>query len=370
MSWNLRTARRFWLGGAVLTLALGWGLENHAASQSAAPMPAGPTDPKAVKTFQSALEFERKGEKSWALDEFRKAFKQDNGRCWACLGHAYQLAIGIGDYKDAEEIARQWLPLAQSDAERASVHYGLAMSLLDQGILDTRKEKYFTESRDEFQQVLALRPSQALAEFYLGVSLAYLHQDDEARAAFRHFLDHDTSAPQLHDRAARFLERIDLARARMAPAFELTTLDGRHITMDGLAGRVVLIDFWATWCGPCREALPHIRDIVRKYHDQPLVVLSISLDSDEAKWRDFVGKNGMTWLQYRDGGFGGNIAKMFNVTAIPATFSIDADGVLEDQHVGDAGIEGKLKKMMARAVELQEAKPAPPPTGQAPGSGN
>jgi thiol-disulfide isomerase/thioredoxin len=333
-------------------------------------MSGGPTDPKAVKTFQSALELQRRGEKSWALDEFRKAFKQDNGRCWACLSHAYQLAIGIGAYKDAEEIARQWLPLAQSDAEKASVHYGLAMSLLDQGILDTKKEKYFTESHSEFQQALALKPSLSLAQFYLGVSLAYLHQDGEARAAFRHFLNQDTSAPQLHDRAQRFLDRIDLARARMAPAFELTTLDGRHISMDGLAGKVVLIDFWATWCGPCRQALPHIRDIARKYHDQPLVVLSISLDSDDAKWRDFVGKNEMTWLQYRDGGFGGKIAKMFNVTAIPATFSIDADGVLEDQHVGDAGIEGKLKKMMARAVELQNAKPAPPPASQAPGSGN
>jgi peroxiredoxin len=88
-------------------------------------------------------------------------------------------------------------------------------------------------------------------------------------------------------------------------------------------------------------------------------VLSISLDSDEAKWRDFVAKNGMTWSQYRDGGFEGSIAKQFGVTAIPATFSIDADGVIEDQHVGDEGIEGKLKKMIARAVEAASSKSAP-----------
>jgi len=138
-----------------------------------------------------------------------------------------------------------------------------------------------------------------------------------------------------------------------------TTLDGQHISMDSLAGKVVLIDFWATWCGPCRAALPSIQRIARKFEGQPLIVLSISLDSDEDKWKSFVQKNQMTWLQVRDGGFNGAVSKRFGVTAIPATFSIDADGVLEDQHVGEADIEGKLKKMVARATEMNNRKPAP-----------
>ncbi len=114
----------------------------------------------------------------------------------------------------------------------------------------------------------------------------------------------------------------------------------------------MLIDFWATWCGPCREALPHIRDIAQKFAGQPLVVMSISLETDDAKWRDFVAKNEMTWIQTRDDGFKGKVATMFGVHAIPATFTIDADGVLQDQHVGDASIEGKLKKLTARAQAL------------------
>jgi len=155
----------------------------------------------------------------------------------------------------------------------------------------------------------------------------------------------------------------------MVPDFALTTLDGLQITMDSLLGKVVLIDFWATWCGPCREALPHIREIARKFAGQPLLVLSVSMDSDDAKWKDFVSKNGMTWPQYRDGRFTGPMATRFAVTAIPATFSIDADGVLEDQHVGDSNIEARLKKMIAQAVELANRKPAPA-SGQPAGSGN
>jgi hypothetical protein len=89
------------------------------------------------------------------------------------------------------------------------------------------------------------------------------------------------------------------------------------------------------------------------------VVLSISLDDDESKWKEYIAKNGMTWLQYRDGGFTGSISQLFAVEAIPQTFTIDADGILQDQHIGDASIEGKLKKLIARAHELQTAQKQP-----------
>ena len=91
---------------------------------------------------------------------------------------------------------------------------------------------------------------------------------------------------------------------------------------------------------------------MKKFQGQALVVLSISLDSDQRKWKAFVAKNGMSWPQYRDGAFDGPIAKLFGVASIPHTFTIDADGVLQDEHVGDAAIEGKLKKLVARAREL------------------
>jgi thiol-disulfide isomerase/thioredoxin len=126
--------------------------------------------------------------------------------------------------------------------------------------------------------------------------------------------------------------------------------------MDDLNGKVVLIDFWATWCGPCRAALPHVKEIAKKFEGQPLVVLSISVDTDEGKWKEFIAKNEMTWPQYCDHGFPGPVATMFDVQAIPHTFTIDADGVLQDEHIGDASIEGKLKKLLKRAEEVQHAK--------------
>jgi thiol-disulfide isomerase/thioredoxin len=321
-----------------------------------APKPGEPTDAKARKTYASALDWQKHGHDDAALDDFRKANKQDGGHCWKCLDRAYTLANKLGAYKDAVEIAREWLPETQTDKEKAQVDFLLAMALQEQGIRE-KKDKYIAESADDFKAALELYAGLASAHYHYGVTLARLHQDDAARAEFSAFLDQDHSNPILHPRAERFVDRIELARATMAPPFFATTLDGQHISMDSLAGKVVLIDFWATWCGPCVNAVPHVREIAHRFDGQPFVVLSISLDADEAKWRSFVEKNKMTWLQFRDGGFNGRIATQFGVTAIPATFTIDADGVLEDQHVGDADIEGKLKKLIARAVEMHNRNP-------------
>jgi len=320
--------------------------------------PGEPTDPKARKTFAGAVDWEKHGNESAALDDYRKANKQEGGHCSECLVRAYALAIKLGEFKDAESVARDWLPLALTDKDRAVIHFRLAIALQREATAD-KKDNLFSESCDEFKAALSLDPAVAGAHFGLGVSLSHLHQDDAARAEFNAFLANGATDSALRERAARYAGHPELARARMAPPFALTTIDGRRISMDGLAGKVVLIDFWATWCGPCREALPHVRDIARKFQGQPFVVLSVSLDEDDAKWKDFVNKNEMTWLQYRDGKWTGPIATEFDVKAIPATFSIDADGVLEDQHVGDADIERRLKKMISHAVENQNSKPAP-----------
>jgi thiol-disulfide isomerase/thioredoxin len=331
--------------------------------------PGKPTDPKALKTFNSAADSEKHDNLSTALDGYRKANKQDGSHCPECLSRAYSLAIKIGRYKDAVSVARDWLPLAETDESRAAIHFRLGSALESEGTHE-KKDQLFNESCDELKAALSLDPSFAVAHYVWGESLSHLHQDDSARAEFKAFLAQSTADSPLRERAARYADRPELARARMAPPFAVTTIDGRHISMDSLAGKVVLIDFWATWCGPCREALPHVRDIARKFQGQPFVVLSVSLDDDDAKWKDFVNKNEMTWLQYRDGKWTGPIATDFDVQAIPATFSIDADGVLEDQHVGDENIEGKLKKMIARAVEVENSKPAPAPAQAGSGGGD
>jgi thiol-disulfide isomerase/thioredoxin len=317
----------------------------------------GPTNEKAQKTYKEAFELLRHRMKAAALDEFKKADKQDGGHCLACQKRMIKLGMQLREWKAAETAAAEMVAEAQSPKQVALAHYQFGVVLLNQGI-DKHKDEIFRHAHEEITAALAAVANFPDAVYADGLALARLKQDDDARACFEKFAQMRPEDTPDHQRALRYIDQPEMARARMAPPFEVTTVDGQTISLDDLQGKVVLIDFWATWCGPCRAALPHMREIAKKFDGQPLIVLSVSLDSDENKWKEFIAKNEMTWPQYRDGGFSGPVASAFGVQAIPHTFTIDADGV-QDEHIGDASIEGKLKKLVKRAQEVQAAaKPA------------
>ncbi|HEY0702775.1 MAG TPA: redoxin domain-containing protein [Candidatus Acidoferrales bacterium] len=319
----------------------------------------GPRSDKALKSYKQGLEFTEHGDRQAALESFKKADKQDEGHCHACQNQMIKYGAELGDWKTAELGAEEEIAEAQGDKAVALAHYQLAVILMNQG-QQKHKDETFSRAHDELSKALATVANFPAALLLDGKVLAQLKQDDAAKARFEQYVKIHTTDDADRQRALRYIESPELARARLAPAFAVTTLDGQHISMDDLQGKVVLLDFWATWCEPCREALPHVREMAKKFQGQPLVILSVSLDSDEAKWKEFVAKNDMTWPQYRDGGFTSPIARMFNVEAIPHTFTIDADGILQEEHIGDASVEGKIKKLLARAREIRPAQPATP----------
>lgn len=111
----------------------------------------------------------------------------------------------------------------------------------------------------------------------------------------------------------------------LAPAFSLQTLDGKTLTRDGLKGKVVVLDFWATWCVPCLRALPELKDLKQKNATQPMVVVSISVDEKRKLVEDFVRGHGMDWLQVWDEGMRATRG-LFRVNDFPTYIVIGADG--------------------------------------------
>jgi thiol-disulfide isomerase/thioredoxin len=317
----------------------------------------GPTNPKAQKTYAEARTPGKRWEIHELMDKYRKADKQDGNHCAACALQVAKLALKARDPKLARSEAIELEGLTTTPEDQSVAHFLHGRAAMQLGLMEN-KQPLLTEADGEFQKVIALGRADAQAAMVNdGIALANLGQDEAACARFHQYLAVAPAGGVEYGRAQRFEKHPELARERMAPAFALTTLAGEHLSLDDLQGKVVLIDFWATWCGPCREALPHVQSIAKKFAGQPLVILSVSLDKDQAKWKDFVAKNHMDWQQYCDGGFEGPLAQSFRVHAIPATFTIDADGVLQDQHVGDASIEGKLKKLVAAAANRAEASP-------------
>ena len=312
----------------------------------------GPTDEKAQKTYQEALQLLHQREPLFALGSFKKADKQDGGHCLACQKQMIKYGIELGDWKAAEQGAEEMVAEAKEETAVALAHYKLCAVFFQEG-LHKQKDEYFTRAHEEANKALAAHPDFPDAVYMDGLALAHLQQDAAAKTRFEEYVQLKTTDDPNRQRAQRYISRPELVRARMAPPFAVTTMDGQKISLDDLQGKVVLLDFWATWCGPCREALPHLKNVAKKFAGEPLVILSVSLDGDRLKWKDFITQNEMNWPQYCDGGFEGSIAKLFGVRAIPHTFTIDADGVLQDEQIGDASIEGKLKKLLARARELQ-----------------
>jgi len=321
-----------------------------AAPQDEKPQYVGPTNEKAQKTYKEGKDYLKRRDYAAALDSFKKADKQDGGHCRACQEEMKKYGPELRDWKAAETASEEIISEGGSDKDKAIAHFDYGITLMEEGN-EKHKEEIYARAHDELAKAIAVTPDFPQAIFWDGRALGMMKQDDAAKAQFQLFLRDAKPDDARRKRAQRYIDDPDLVRARMAPAFSVTTIDGQHISLDDLTGKVVLIDFWATWCGPCREALPHIHEIAKKFQGQPLVILSVSLDSDDQKWRDFVAKDGMVWLNCRDGYFKGPVATLDGVDAIPHTFTIDSDGVLQEEHIGDASLEGKLKKLIARANE-------------------
>jgi peroxiredoxin len=133
-----------------------------------------------------------------------------------------------------------------------------------------------------------------------------------------------------------------------APDFTLETLDGQTMTLSDLPGQVVLINFWATWCPPCRAEMPAIQQVHEQYSDQGFVVLAVNLQERDAQVTAFIDQMELTFpvLMDRDG----DVANRYLVRSIPTTFFVDRSGVIQDVVVGGpmphAFIESKVTALL------------------------
>ncbi len=113
------------------------------------------------------------------------------------------------------------------------------------------------------------------------------------------------------------------------PEFKQNDATGKSISLASFRGKYVLVDFWASWCGPCRAENPNVVKAFNTFKDKKFTVLGVSLDQDKAKWLDAVKKDGLTWTQVSDLKYWNNaVATQFGIQSIPANFLLNPDGVV------------------------------------------
>jgi thiol-disulfide isomerase/thioredoxin len=160
---------------------------------------------------------------------------------------------------------------------------------------------------------------------------------------------HFTTSPNqaIADMAAGNFAAIALLKNPLELTF--TDLDGREINLADFRGRVVLIDFWATWCGPCIAELPKLKAAHQKYRDHGLVVIGVSFDraGDEQKLRDFIRAHDMDWIHQFDGrGWQNEIGQRFAIRAIPTVFLLNREGVVVDTNARGDRLEALLREQL------------------------
>ena len=233
------------------------------------------------------------------------------------------------------------------------VYYLLGTSL----ILSNRVE----EGIEVFEELIRYYPTADYVEpslLTLGLAYDKIGEHDKADPLYEKLVNHtkyrggrfSDVAQQLlgQDWDARIGELANTSGASPTPSrsqfinspaldFQVTDLSGETLSLTQYHGQVVLLDFWATWCGPCIAEIPNVKATYAKYKNQKFEIIGISLDNSTAPLEAYIASEGLTWRQYWDNG--GKISNMYNVRAIPSTFLIDGTGIIRRVNLRGGALE-------------------------------
>ncbi len=135
-----------------------------------------------------------------------------------------------------------------------------------------------------------------------------------------------------------------LSVGSIAPDFSLQTAEGEAIKLSSLRGQYVMIDFWASWCGPCRKENPFVKEVYQDFADKGFQILGVSVDRDAAAWQQAIEKDGLPWLHVLDKE--STVAETYNVTGIPFTVLLDKEGKILAKGLRSERLKKELEKLL------------------------
>ena len=308
--------------------------------------------------FMKGRDLYRRGKYEEALKSFKRANELRDKKSAECYGWMTETYIALEAYKNAVECADKVIELAPGDRQlllKAYNNKGLAL----QQSAERKDQKKLQAAEAVFRQALTMEGAPAILHYNLGVALLQLNRDEEGVAELKAYVKDQPTGAYLEN-ARNMIKDPRRARENFAPDFAFTSSEGEHITLEDLRGKVVLLDFWGTWCPPCVESVPELRNLYKRYSKSgTFMIIGISSDNDEQEWREFTVKNKMVWPQYRDENH--QILRAYGIHAFPTYILIDHEGIVRFSSIGlswqraaslDSAIE-KQVKIIAKSTEAR-----------------
>ncbi|MDR3763038.1 MAG: TlpA disulfide reductase family protein [Acidobacteriota bacterium] len=257
-----------------------------------------------------------------AQRDFEKANKELGGHCVECLLQAATAALESGHEDGGWKLLDKAVATAATPGDRFRALTGRAALLYR----FPSTPKVLAEEEKSARQALELRPDDMPAHFGHALALLRQERDAEGVAEMKLVAAHLEDGPDKKNVEA-FIADPRRARLTFAPDFTAALSEGKTVKLADFKGKVLLIDFWATWCPPCRESVPELKELHKKYGDR-LAVMSVSADESQKQWSDYILKHDMSWQQSWDKGNKASVLNAFGVHLFPTYVLIDAEGIV------------------------------------------
>jgi len=313
-----------------------------AAATATAQPPAKKPAPAAAPQAPAAKTVSYKDAKLAAIDAWLTANKTGADRADA-LTEAAELAFDLGSWQKAKGFAdtygKEFATGPQASAMRLLAARSLASTPGSEGEAKKAFEKIAADAGDDVHAAVD-------ATTELAMLLVSSGDKAGAKKALEDVGERFTKVGGLKDYLNGKIEELDAIGSDPKP-IEVTTLDGKAVKLADFKGKVLLLDFWATWCGPCVGELPNVIATYKKFHPQGFEILGISLDQDEKALKDFLGSHEMPWAQFFDGkGWKNEVAVAYGVTSIPCTYLLDRDGKVYRQGLRGPALGREIEKLL------------------------
>lgn len=317
------------------------------------------SDPVAQALAQGDL-YLSKRKYELALDAYHKADKLSRHSSAAAFLKIATIEKKAGAFPEALDDAQKAIKAAGDNKEVNIKVLQFRASLLAQ-MAGKPADKKLKEAEGELRQALTLDPANALTHLDLGMILLRQERDAEGIPELNAYLASPNANPKQAAETKLIIANPVRARAPFAPDFSFTTSQNQSVSNAALRGKVVLMDFWGTWCPPCRESVPALRDLNKKYAGKPFQLVSVSSDNDEDVWRTFIKAERMDWAQYMD--LSGGVLESFKVDSFPTFVVLDKDGVIRFRQSGEGPatqmeLEDAINKYLKRESDPKLAAAA------------